>query len=400
MDRMARQVDKPSFRRSNIVLRRSFLYARHMFLPGLNRFIYKWLLKPVFFLMDPEKIHNRIITFGWLLGTNPVKRGLTSFFFKYENPMLETEVLGIGFKNPIGLSAGFDKDAKLLKIIPAVGFGFEEIGSLTAMPSKGNRGKRLWRLPKSRGLVVNYGLNNKGAEAVCEKLKEKKYAFPVGISIAKTNCKEMAEDEEGIKDYANGLKACLDVGDYYAINVSCPNAYGGQPFHRPDALDDLFHTLDKIKTEKPIFVKLSVDTATEVLDKIIEVAEKHRIHGFIFSNLTKQYDRPTIDREELKKQKITIGGVSGKPIEGATNELISYMYKKTKGKYVIIGSGGVFSAEDAYEKIKCGASLIQLITGMIYEGPQLIGEINKGLVALLKKDGYSNVSEAIGAYNK
>lgn len=350
--------------------------------------------------MDPEKIHDRMTTFGWLLGTNPIKRGLTAFLFKYKHPMLESEVLGIKFENPIGLSAGFDKHAKLMKVLPAVGFGFEEIGSLTGEPSSGNKGRHLWRLPKSRGLVVNYGLNNQGAEVICEKIKGKKYAFPIGISLAKTNCKETADDKEGIKDHVKSFKACLDVGDYYVINVSCPNAYGGQPFNRSEALDDLFDALDKIKTEKPIFVKLSVDTATEVLDKIVRVADKHRIQGFVFSNLTKQYDRPTIDQDELKKQKITTGGISGKPMEGASNELISHMYKTTKGKYVIMGSGGVFSAQDAYEKIKCGASLVQLITGMIYQGPQLIGEINKGLVKLLKKDGYSNISEAIGAYHR
>jgi len=318
--------------------------------------------------------------------------------------MLEQEVLGIAFENPIGLSAGFDKNGVLTEIMPAVGFGFEEIGSLTAMPSKGNKGKRLWRLPKSRGIVVNYGLNNDGAEAVCARLSSALRApaphFPIGISIAKTNCKETADDEAGIKDYAKGLKDCLDVGDYYTINVSCPNAYGGQLFHRPEALDQLFDALDKIKTEKPVFVKLSVDMAKEVVDDIVRVADEHRIHGFVLSNLTKQYDRPTINQDELKAKKITTGGVSGKPIEGAVNELISHLYKTTNGKYVIIGSGGVFSAEDAYEKIKCGASLVQLITGMIYEGPQLIGEINKGLVKLLKKDGYTNICEAVGVYHR
>jgi len=346
--------------------------------------------------MDPEYIHDRMVGIGAWLGSHAGTRTITSWFFEYKNPMLEQDILGIHFLNPVGLAAGFDKNARIAGYMADVGFGFAEIGSITAQPSKGNSGKRLWRLPKSRGLVVNYGLSNEGAKAVCERLRKSAFRIPVGVSMAKTNCAECAIDEVGIEDHIGSFKTCLDVGDYYTINVSCPNAFGGQPFHRPETLDRLLSALDQIPTSKPIFLKLSPDAPTADLDDVVAVANRHRVHGFILTNLTKRYELPSIDQDELATQNITTGGISGKPVEELSNLLIKHLYQTTRGKYVIIGCGGIFTAEDAYKKIKCGASLVQLITGMIYEGPQLIGEINHGLVKLLEKDGYKNISEAVG----
>jgi dihydroorotate dehydrogenase len=366
---------------------------------------YTKMLKPVLFRMDPEFTHDLFVGIGRIIGSNPLTRGLTSLVFAYRNPMLEQEILGIRFTNSIGLAAGFDKNARLTKVMPCVGFGFMEAGSVTGEPCKGNPKKRLWRLPQSRGLVVNYGLVNDGAAAVCDRVRlsvsehpnTRTPAFPIGISMARTNSKDCADDDKGIADYVKSFNACLDVGDYYTINVSCPNSYGGQYFHRPEALDRLLGALDRIETSKPVFLKLSPDTSYEDLDRIIFVVNKHRVHGFVISNLTKRFDNAAIERGELKGAE---GGVSGKPVERFANDFISRMYKAAGGRYVIIGCGGVFSAEDAYEKIKRGASLVQLITGMIYEGPQLIGQINKDLVRLLKKDGYSNVSQAVGAAHR
>ena len=336
---------------------------------------------------------------GKMLGGFALTRKLTSGLFNYQNPMLEQTVLGIKFKNPVGLAAGFDKDAQLTKILPEVGFGFEEIGSVTGERCEGNPKPRLWRLPKSKSLIVYYGLKNDGAEAISKRLQGAKFVFPIGISVAKTNCKETVETEAGIADYLKAYKAFQNIGDYYTINISCPNAFGGQPFTDPQKLERLLQEISKLPKTKPIFLKMPPDISHNQIDAIISLAEKYKIDGFICTNLTKERDLPSF-KEKIKDELPTDkGGLSGKVVEGLADEMIKYIYKKTGGQFVIIGLGGIFNAEDAYRKIRAGVSLVQLITGMIFEGPQLIGEINRGLVELLQKDGFKNISEAIGVDN-
>ncbi len=356
------------------------------------RLLYKGILKHIFFQADPEKIHDSMIWFGKVLGSNPITRLLTSIAFYYSNKKLNQNILGINFPNPVGLAAGFDKDAQIINIMKPVSFGYTEVGSITADPCEGNKGKRLWRFPKSKSLLVYYGLKNKGAKVLSNKLRNLKFKIPVGTSIAKTNSKKTIKSSAGIKDYVGGFKAFTNIGDYYTVNISCPNTFGGEPFHNPKKLSKLLKELDKIKTKKPIFLKISPDLNKKSLDSLISIAKKHRVHGFICSNLTKVRDNHKLVETDIPDK----GGFGGKVTEHLANEHISYIYKKTKGKFVIIGCGGISSAEDAYKKIKAGASLVQLITGMIYEGPQLISEINHGLVKLLKKDGYGNISEAVG----
>ena len=192
------------------------------------------------------------------------------------------------------------------------------------------------------------------------------------------------------------LKKFQNVGNYFTINISCPNAFGGQPFNEKSKLDLLLNEIDKIETKKPIFLKISGDLSFKEIDDIVSVSNKHKVNGFILINLTKKRDNKKILDKDIPEK----GGISGKVEEDLSNKIIEYVYKKTKGRYVIIGVGGIFSAEDAYIKIKLGASLVQLITGMVYEGPQLISEINYGLVKLLKKDGFKNISEAVGVDSK
>ena len=359
-------------------------------------FFYKLIFKNIFFLFDAESVHDFIIKFGKLLGSNPISKFKTKLLFNYENEILEQSVLGINFKNPVGLAAGFDKNGYLIDILPNVGFGFVEIGSITGEKCEGNEKPRLWRLKKSRALVVNYGLTNEGSERISERLKNKKCNIPLGISIAKTNSKECADTIKGIKDYVKATKKFSNIGDYFTINISCPNAFGGQPFHEKSKLDFLLNEIDKIETKKPIFLKISGDLSFKEIDDIISVSNKHKVNGFILINLTKKRDNKKILDKDIPEK----GGISGKVEEDLSNKIIEYVYKKTKGRYVIIGVGGIFSAEDAYIKIKLGASLVQLITGMVYEGPQLISEINYGLVKLLKKDGFKNISEAVGVDSK
>lgn len=360
-------------------------------------FVYKKVCKPIFFRRDPEDVHDHMTAIGRVLGSNIITRKLTGLLFRYSDPILEQTILGIKFKNPIGLSAGFDKDALLTGIMPEVGFGFEEMGSITGEACEGNPKPRLWRLPKSEGLVVYYGLKNEGCEKISSRLRGKKFSFPVGISIAKTNCAKTAETEAGIADYFKAYKDFADIGDYYTINISCPNAFGGQPFSDKEKLDALLSKLETIPAKKPIFLKISPDLSEENLNNVLEVVFRHKISGFVCTNLTKKREGNSKIKDENVPEK---GGLSGKVVEDVANKFIADIYKKTRGKYIIIGVGGIFTAEDAYKKIRLGASLCQLITGMIFNGPQATSEINIGLVKLLRRDGFKNISEAIGADNR
>lgn len=370
-------------------------------------FFYAKIFKPLAFRQDPEDVHDKILKIGKILGSNFITRFAVKIAFSYSNPVLEQNILGINFKNPVGLSAGFDKNAELTQIIPSVGFGFMEVGSITGEYCEGNPKPRLWRMPKSKSLVVWYGLKNDGCEAISKRLASqaersglinKKFKIPAGISVAKTNSPETVDVLKGIADYIKSAKTFYDagIGDYFTINISCPNAFGGQPFTDPNSLELLLTEFDKLQIKKPVFLKLPPDLSFETVDKIIEVMKEHDIQGFICANLTKKRDNPKIIKEDLEGIPEGVGGISGKPAEETANNLISYIYKKTGGKYVIIGCGGIFNAEDAYKKIKAGANLLQMITGMVFLGPQVISEINRGLAELIKKDGYKNISEAIG----
>ncbi len=366
----------------------SYTLYRNIIIHGL----YTRLLKPIFFQSDPEMVHDRMAYLGSKLGSNKLTRMITSGLFNFKNESLSQEILGITFKNPIGLSAGFDKNAELTDILPSVGFGFAEVGSITGEKCEGNPKPRLWRLPKSKSLLVYYGLKNDGCVSIAKKLENKKFSIPVGISVAMTNCKETSVIENGINDFAKAFKVMEPLASYITVNISCPNTLGGQPFIEPNNLDNLFNTLDTIQTVKPVFIKLSPDLSNEETDQILNVAHKHRIQGIICTNLSKKRDNPEIVDSHVP----AVGGMSGKVVQEMSDDLIAYIYKKEGKRFVIVGSGGVFTAEDAYKKIRLGASLIQLITGMIFEGPQVISEINRGLVELLKKDGFTHISQAIG----
>ncbi len=356
---------------------------------------YGYILKPIFFLFDPELVHDRVTFLGEFLGRFSLSRFLLSKIFVYKNSMLEQQILGINFPNPVGLAAGFDKDARLVRIIPSIGFGFEEVGSVTGKPCKGNEGQRLWRMKNSKALVVYYGLKNEGAKKVAERLSKFKMQNPLGVSIAKTNDRETVGEEEGIQDY---IKAYLEfkkrgIGDYFTVNISCPNTFGGEPFTDPQKLDRLLSKMREAGggDRTPFFLKLPAELPMSQIDQIIEVSRKHKIYGFICTNLAKSRDN-----KNIKDEVPNVGGMSGKVVGEMSDELIKHIYQKTGKEFVIVGCGGIFNAQDAYRKIKNGASLLQMITGMIFEGPQVVGEINEGLVKLLKKDGYKNISQAVG----
>ena len=380
------------------------------FIVGIRNKI-MWLgfraIRPLIFLMEPEQAHYSLKRIGVLLGSNPVTRWLTGLLMDYNHKSLAITVDGIDYRNPVGLSAGFDKDGELTKIYPSIGFGLAELGSFTGEICPGNPGKRLFRMIKSKAIVVWYGLNNEGAETISKRLAKEDFGrLRVGINAANSNLTPEFDLEMSINDYLKTMKLFKDIGDYYDVNISCPNTQDGEPFVDKKNLDALLTAINKeIRpiSDKPIYVKLAADMTLDEINVIVDGCVEHGMDGVVCTNLAKpQYNSehrpeeyPTVDGR-LPKGK---GAMSGLPLQRISTNVIRHVYRRTRGKLTIIGVGGIFSAKDAYEKITSGASLLHMITTMIFDGPQNINEINRGLVKLLKKDGFETLAEAVGSRN-
>ena len=360
---------------------------------------YRWIVRPLIFLWEAEEAHNKLKQFGLFFASNILGRRLLKALFYYQHTSLNTTVDGIKYDNPIGLSAGFDKDGELTDAYPLIGFGFAELGSFTGDVCPGNPGvgRRLFRLVKSKSILVWYGLNNQGAEAIAKRLEGKNFKIPIGISAAKTNNAESFDLQTSIDDYLKTVNEFKEIGHYYTVNISCPNTQDGEPFVDQKNLDALLSALDKVKQEsKPVYIKMAADLEIDEINTIVDTCLKYKVDGLVLTNLTK----PSMSDEYLKEE-LTFdkGALSGLPVQRISTAVVRHVYQRTRGKITIIGVGGVFSADDAYEKITSGANLIELITSMIFEGPQVVGEINRGLVELLKKDGFSSIEEAVGSRN-
>lgn len=353
---------------------------------------YRAAVKPYLFRQDPEAVHEATVKLGYRLSRSAAARAVVRFCLSYAHPSLEQTLLGVSFKNPMGLAAGFDKDGYLIPLIASLGFGFIEIGSVTGEPCLGNPRPRLWRLPEVQALVVHFGLKSEGAERVASRLRGQVADIPVGVSIAKTNSAQTVDDGAAVADYLKAYRLVGTLGSYVTVNISCPNAHGGQPFSDPARLDSLLATLRVEGGGKPLLLKLPPDLELAQLDAVLEVAQRHGVAGYICTNLTKRRDLPLLSGLDVPGP----GGVSGKVIEPLADNVVRYVYRAVGRSAVVVGCGGVFSAEDAYRKIRLGASLVQLITGLVYRGPQLVAQINRGLVRLLRRDGFSSVSEAVG----
>lgn len=360
-------------------------------------FLYEKLVKPFFFRQDPEKVHERVVKLGALLGKIAPAQWLLSLLYNYHHPMLVQKVAGITFQNPIGLAAGFDKECQLMKVLPSIGFGFEEVGSITAEPYNGNPKPRLVRLPADQSIIVYYGLKTSGAKKLKKRLAEgKPYAIPIGVSVAKTN-KRFANQREKLDDWVRGIKLLKDIGEYLTINVSCPNTWDPNNYSNPKLLEKLLFRIEneKIRFRTPVFLKLTAELTEKEVDDIIRICTPRKwITGFILTNLVKDRSRLTLKspKEVLKHP----GGLSGKPVQQRALKLVKHFKKRGGERFILIGCGGIFTAEDAYAYFKAGASLVQLATGMIYRGPGTIKELKKGLVRLLKKDGYASLAALTG----
>lgn len=366
------------------------------------KFIYKKIVKPILFKFPADDVHTFFLKRGRFLGGFAFTKWVAKKILSFKNDNLNQEVAGLSFSNPIGLAAGFDYDADLIDILPSVGFGFHTIGTVTNLPYAGNTRPMLGRLPKSKSLLVNKGFKSMGMESVLNKINKREKIIPLGISIGSTNkaynnMEEMAGDI--ILSFERAIKE--DYFNYFELNISCPNLVNSESlnnkFDTPTGLNFLLFKLDKLSINKPLFIKMYLEKSADDTLALAEVASKYLfVTGLIFSNLVKDRTNSAFDKEEISNA--GKGNFSGKPTEKITNNLISVIYKKYKDRFILIGCGGVFTGADAYEKIKRGATLVQMITGMIYEGPSQIGLINKELSELLQKDGYKNINEAVGEY--
>ncbi len=360
------------------------------------------LFRPLLFRMDAERAHK--------LGSGVARLAQTTApfavdsIFGYEHEALSQRIWDLHFPNPVGLAAGFDKNARLVPFWARLGFGFVEVGSVTAKPSRGNPRPRAFRLREDEALINRMGLNNQGSDKIARRLRRRSIrdGRPLGINLAKTHDPTII-GEFGIEDFRYSFRKLAPLADYVALNISCPNTKEGKTFEEPDLfhllLAAIFEERKTLDLQVPILVKLSPPYSDRVkfdsrVEEIVSISAAHGVHGFIATNTSSERMDLTADPETLER--IGPGGLSGAPIEARATHMVRYLRRLTNGNVPIIGVGGVRSAESAYAKIRAGASLVQLYTGLVYEGPGIIKRIKQGLVQLLEKDGFSNIREAVG----
>ena len=339
---------------------------------------YKSLLKPLLFAKDPEAAHEMAVKLAGATNNSTLLKLAAKLVYGGENQGLEQELFGITFPNPIGLAAGFDKNGVTPRAMQALGFGFVEVGSITANASDGNPKPRAFRLPKDHSLINRMGLNNEGAEKVVERLAAHKPAIPLGVNIAKTNDASIHGDD-AIRDYTYSYLKANTVADYITVNISCPNTGEGKTFEDPGALRDLLEGLEPgTDHRKPTLVKFSVDTNRDTLETLVQICEDHHIAGYVATNTSSA--RNGLTTPDASLQKIGNGGLSGRAISRKSTEVVGWLSEILQGSKPIIGVGGIDSAEAAIEKINAGASLVQVYTGLIYEGPALVKKIKRDFV--------------------
>jgi dihydroorotate dehydrogenase len=303
------------------------------------------------------------------------------------------------FKNPVGLAAGFDKNGRIVDFLPALGFGFLEVGTVTPVGQAGNDRPRLFRLPQDGAIINRMGFNNDGAPPLALQLQKRRTTIPVGVNIGKNKA---TPNEVAVRDYERCFKNLADYADYVTVNVSSPNTPNLRELQEKDSLRTLLvHIAELNRTRRkplPLLLKIAPDLADEALEDVAQIVRDISLDGVIATNTT--IARSGLSTARTEVERIGAGGLSGRPLKQRSTEVISFLYKRLGPDIPIIGAGGIFSAEDAYEKIRAGAALIQVWTGLVYEGPGLVRKINRGLAELLKKDGFGNIKEAIGTYDQ
>ena len=388
---------------------------------------YRTLLRPLLFAQDSEKIHDRTLRALACAARHPLLTRLTAAL--YAAPELPVEILGLKFPNPVGLAAGLDKLAQAVPLWPALGFGFSELGAVTWHPQPGNPPPRLFRAIKDQALVNSMGFNNPGAQALAATLAQWRQAglwpsHPVGINLGKSKITPLPA---AAQDYADSFRILRPHADFFVVNVSSPNTPNLRQLQDKSALDEILAALQEVQNAPPspiqsgylessnpqsairnpqspicnppslppILVKVAPDLSFSALDEILELAAPRRIAGIVATNTT--LTRPETTDPLLRRVYAAPGGLSGRPLRARSTEIVRHLHRQTRGALPIIGVGGIFNAADAWEKITAGASLVQIYTGLIYEGPALNRQIVRGLLRRLRENGFTALSQAVGS---
>ncbi|BAZ00734.1 dihydroorotate oxidase [Tolypothrix tenuis PCC 7101] len=371
--------------------------------------IYQLAIRPLLFNLlktDPEWLHEQAVhTLDWLSQTNdrqPAKlvNNVLTQSLCLQDPRLEQTLFGLHFPNPLGLAAGFDKNGIAANIWSSFGFGFAELGTVTFVPQPGNPRPRLFRLPSDKAVLNRMGFNNNGAAAMAARLTQGKQELnlpiPIGINLGKSKVTPL---EASANDYLNSFRLLKDLGDYFVVNVSSPNTPGLRSLQDATMLGAILDLLQQEnKSQKPLFVKIAPDLEWEAIADIIALANTYQLAGLIATNTTIRRDILKTQIIEKTGNPVTeeAGGISGAPLCDRSTEVIRFIWQQTQGKLPIIGVGGIFTPEDAWEKITAGASLIQVYTGWIYEGPLMVRRILQGLLSKLEQSGLTSINAAIG----
>lgn len=341
--------------------------------------MYKSIIKPIFFLWEPEKIHHIVFKIIKFLCAIPGVSSIIKSIYSVNDKRLERKLFGLTFPNPVGLAAGFDKDAKLYDELGYYGFGFIEIGTLTPKAQPGNDQPRMFRLPEDEGLINRMGFNNGGAAAAAERLKNRKSNIIVGGNIGKN---KVTPNEEAVSDYEKCFETLFDYVDYFVVNVSSPNTPGLRALQDKEPLTKLLLRVKELnaqkKNPKAILLKIAPDLTNEQLDDIIVIVKETKIDGVIATNTT--IDRSNLVTDKSRIETYGAGGLSGKPLTKRSVEVVKYLSDKSNKAFPIIGVGGIHTGNDAVEMLKAGASLVQVYTGFIYEGPGIAKKINKEIL--------------------
>ena len=342
--------------------------------------MYKFIFRPVLFLFPPEATHHLVVFILKLSFWIPGKSAVLRLFYCVKDERLKRKLFGLTFENPVGLAAGFDKDAKFFDEMANLGFGFIEVGTVTPKPQPGNNKPRLFRLTEDEALINRMGFNNDGVEAMVERLKRRKnFKVIIGGNIGKN---KTTPNENALADYEYCFEKLYSYVDYFCVNVSSPNTPGLRELQEKEPLKKLLSRLKQLNIQKgnpkPILLKIAPDLTNKQLDDIIDIVRETKIDGVVATNTT--VSRSGLQSSDIRLRSIGSGGLSGKPLAKRSTEVIKYLHEKSNGSFPIIASGGIHSAEDAIEKLHAGASLVQLYTGFIYEGPSLISQINKAIL--------------------
>lgn len=342
--------------------------------------MYRHIIRPLLFLIDPERIHHLLVFIIKYFFKIPGSVGLVKLFLAQKDPSLERRVFGINFPNPVGMAAGFDKNAEIFNEMRAFGFSFVEVGTITPKAQPGNPKPRVFRIIKDKALINRMGINNEGLEAAVKRLKGRKHRIIIGGNVGKNT---ITPNAVAAADYEEGFNALYDYVDYIALNVSCPNVESLSELQEKDLLQEILQRLTQQRKAKsvykPILVKISPDLDQQHIDESIELILKFGADGVIATNTTTSRKGLSIPDAEIQSK--GKGGLSGKPITDRSTEVIRYISQKTGGKLPIIGVGGIMNEQDALDKLAAGASLIQVYTGFIYEGPAFVKRINRKISA-------------------